>query len=159
MQRDAAWLFRWCRLHLHTMQRPPGNVELADVADETDTPGFCAWLTQRMQARGMSQRQLARRAGVHHSTISRLLRGKVPTLSTALALQDVLDPAWGAVPAPNVPDLHPAVLSAMLRRDGLLTNDEIDRLVSAYAGLVAAHARPASDASQVGLRVRATRMR
>jgi len=134
-------------------------VELADVADEIDTPGFGAWLAQRMHARGMSQRQLAHRAGIDHSTISRLLRGRVPTLSTALALQDVLAPGWGEVPAPNAPDLHPAVLSAMLRRDGVLTNDEIDRLVCAYAALVAAHARPAGDASQGGLRVRATRMR
>ena len=110
------------------------------MADETRIPGFGSWLSDRMHARRMSQRQLASRSGVNHSTVSRLLRGSVPTLATALALQDALDPGSRAVAAPDS-DLHPAVLSAMLRRDGLLTNDEIDFLVSAYAGLVDAHLR------------------
>ena len=73
----------------------------------------------------MSQRQLARRAAVHPSTVSRVLRGAVPTLPTALALQDALDPSEPSAPGPDAPELHPALLSAMLRRDGFLTNDEI----------------------------------
>ena len=48
------------------------------------------------------------------------------------------------MPAPDAPELHPALLSAMLRRDGLLTNDEIDQLVSTYAQLVAASSQRAA---------------
>ena len=86
----------------------------------------------------MSQRQLARRAAVHPSTVSRILRGAVPTLATALALQDALDPSVPSGPALDAPELHPALLCAMLRRDGFLTNDEIDQLVTRYAELVIA---------------------
>jgi transcriptional regulator with XRE-family HTH domain len=92
----------------------------------------------------MSQRQLARRAAVHPSTVSRILRGAVPTLATALALQNALDPSEPSRPASDSPELHPALLSAMLRRDGLLTHDEIDQLVSTYAQLVAANSRRAA---------------
>src|SRR4051812_17626053 len=107
-------------------------------------PVFGAWVRERLHARGMSQRQLARRAAVHPSTVSRILRGAVPTLATALALQDALDPMEPGGPAPDVPELHPALLSAMLRRDGFLTNDEIDEFVSTYAQLVASSSQRAA---------------
>jgi transcriptional regulator with XRE-family HTH domain len=119
------------------------------VADETNTPGFGAWVRERLHARQMSQRQLARRAAVHPSTVSRILRGAVPTLATALALEHALDWSELSGPAPDAPQLHPALLSAMLRRDGLLTNDEIDQLVSAYAQLIAASSQRAARAPRV----------
>ena len=68
----------------------------------------------------------------------------VPTLATALALQAALDPSEPSGPAPDAPELHPALLSAMLRRDGILTNDEIDELVSTYSQLVAASCQRAA---------------
>jgi transcriptional regulator with XRE-family HTH domain len=114
------------------------------VADETNIPGFGAWVRERLHARRMSQRQLARRAAVHPSTVSRILRGAVPTLATALALQEALDPPEPSGSAADTPELHPALLSAMLRRDGLLTHDEIEDLVSTYAQLVAASSRRAA---------------
>ena len=44
-----------------------------------------------MKQRGMSQRMLALRAGVSHSSVSRLLSGdRSPSLPTALALLRVL---------------------------------------------------------------------
>ena len=119
------------------------------MADETDTPGFGAWVRERLHARRMSQRQLARRAAVHPSTVSRVLRGAVPTLPTALALQDALDPSEPSAPGPDAPELHPALLSAMLRRDGILTNDEIDQLVITYAQLVAASCQRAAQRPRV----------
>jgi transcriptional regulator with XRE-family HTH domain len=119
------------------------------VADETDIPVFGAWVRERLHARRMSQRQLARRAAVHPSTVSRILRGAVPTLATALALQHALDPSEPSGPASDSPELHPALLSAMLRRDGLLTNDEIDQLVSTYAQLVASSSQRAARSPRV----------
>ena len=52
---------------------------------------FAAWLEESMKQRGMSQRMLALRAGVSHSSVSRLLSGdRSPSLPTALALLRVL---------------------------------------------------------------------
>ena len=125
------------------VQPPLGTKEhFADVTDETedaDDPAFGEWLRARMQARRMTQRQLARKAGIDHSTISRLLRGhRLPTLQTALQLQAALDPAGRPSASRDSPDLHPTILSAMLRSDGYLTDDEIGTVVELYARLVAA---------------------
>lgn len=52
---------------------------------------FADWLRERMGERGVTQRMLALRSGVNHSTISRLLDDdRRPTLATALALLLVL---------------------------------------------------------------------
>jgi transcriptional regulator with XRE-family HTH domain len=52
---------------------------------------FAAWLQERMEDRGISQRMLALRAGVSHSSVSRLLSGdRSPSLPTAIALLRVL---------------------------------------------------------------------
>jgi DNA-binding XRE family transcriptional regulator len=52
---------------------------------------FAAWLQERMEERGISQRMLALRAGVSHSSVSRLLSGdRSPSLPTAIALLRVL---------------------------------------------------------------------
>jgi hypothetical protein len=60
---------------------------------------FAAWLRERMTERGMTQRMLAMRSGVDHSTISRLLcEDRQPQLLTALALLSVL----GVEPTPSV---------------------------------------------------------
>ena len=67
---------------------------------------FGLWLQERMQQRGMSQRMLALRAGVSHSSVSRLLTGdRSPSLPTALALLRVLagEPLGDAVPSAREP--------------------------------------------------------
>ena len=52
---------------------------------------FGGWLQDVMAARGISQRVLAMRTGINHSTISRLAtNGRVPTLATAVAILEVL---------------------------------------------------------------------
>ena len=87
-------------------------------------------MSNRMHARRMSQRQLARRAGVDHSTVSRVLRRSGPNARDgACAPGCARNPGRRTSRAPEQrANLHPAVLSAMLYRDGLLTNDEIDEL-------------------------------
>lgn len=58
---------------------------------------FADWLRERMAERGVTQRMLAMRSGMNHSTISRLLDDdRQPTLATAVALLRVL----GAEPIP-----------------------------------------------------------
>ncbi len=57
---------------------------------------FGGWLRDAMAERRMSQRALAMRTGIDHSTISRLIdRGRVPSLSTAIAIIRVLRPPSG----------------------------------------------------------------
>jgi transcriptional regulator with XRE-family HTH domain len=54
---------------------------------------FAGWLRDAMADRGMTTRVLEMRAGVDHTTISRLRRGaNAPTLTTAVALLRVLTP-------------------------------------------------------------------
>ena len=63
-----------------------------------------------MAERRISQRALAMRSGIDHSTISRLLaRGRVPSLSTAIAIVRILGPrSRGADPATNRTSTSPS---------------------------------------------------
>jgi transcriptional regulator with XRE-family HTH domain len=56
-----------------------------------DSAHFRVWLANAMRRRRMSQRMLGERAGVDHSTISRLLRtGRTPSTETMVALATAL---------------------------------------------------------------------
>jgi transcriptional regulator with XRE-family HTH domain len=62
-----------------------------DVDSDMDPTGtlraFNQWLQVQLRARKLTQRQLAQKSGVDHSTISRLVRGdRVPSLRTATLL-------------------------------------------------------------------------
>jgi transcriptional regulator with XRE-family HTH domain len=52
---------------------------------------FGRFLADEMERVDVSQRELAVRAGVDHSTISRLLAGREPKLTTAIRLAKGLD--------------------------------------------------------------------
>jgi transcriptional regulator with XRE-family HTH domain len=53
---------------------------------------FAAWLREQRQAAGLSQEQLAAKAGLHRTYISQLERGiKSPTLDVLAALAVALD--------------------------------------------------------------------
>jgi len=57
---------------------------------------FGGWLREAMAERRISQRTLAMRTGITHSTISRLLTaGRSPSLSTAIAIIKILRPLSG----------------------------------------------------------------
>ncbi|MDO8484080.1 MAG: helix-turn-helix transcriptional regulator [Candidatus Limnocylindrales bacterium] len=61
---------------------------------EHNAEGFHEWLQGQLKATKLSQRQLARKSGVDHSSISRLIRGdQVPSLDTAMRLARGIDPA------------------------------------------------------------------
>jgi transcriptional regulator with XRE-family HTH domain len=54
---------------------------------------FGGWLRDAMAERRISQRTLAMRTGINHSSISRLLNGShLPSLGTAIAILKVLRP-------------------------------------------------------------------
>lgn len=62
------------------------------MTDIEPPPRFNTWLREQLRERGISQRRLAFRAGVNHSTISRLIRSqRVPSLQTAVRLHRALD--------------------------------------------------------------------
>ena len=71
--------------------------------------GFNEWLGSQLRVRKMSQRQLAERSGVDHSSISRLVRGdRVPSLRTAMKLARSIDP--GNRP---FPDRHAGIATSV----------------------------------------------
>ena len=75
-----------------TIRGPAGTRERA--RSSRNTAGFDEWLRSQLKARRMSQRQLAERSGVDHSSISRLVRGdRVPSLGTVMKLARTMDPA------------------------------------------------------------------
>jgi len=52
---------------------------------------FSGWLREAMAERRVTQRALAMRSGVNHSTISRIVTGdRIPSLRTAIAIFTVL---------------------------------------------------------------------
>jgi transcriptional regulator with XRE-family HTH domain len=105
------------------------------MADEDD---FGAWMRARLRSRALSQRQLAARTGVHHSTISRLLRGQQKaSLRTVLLIQVALAGDVADRHIKSADPLHPVALSTKLRSDGLLSDDEIAAVVQLYARLLA----------------------
>lgn len=62
------------------------------VKFERSTEGFHEWLQGELKARNMSQRQLAQKSGVDHSSISRVIRGeRMPSLRTAMRLARGVD--------------------------------------------------------------------
>lgn len=64
-----------------------------DIPDRIAAGDLAGWLSDERAQRRMSQRMLALRAGVDHSTLSRLMAGeREPLLSTVLAVVRALRP-------------------------------------------------------------------
>jgi transcriptional regulator with XRE-family HTH domain len=110
---------------------------------------FDQWLRVQLKARNLTQRQLAQKSGVDHSTISRLMRGdRVPSLRTATLLvrglgmaQDLdrLDDNLGSGGSPA------ARVEYALRSDDLLSEAEVRKIMNVY--LAARLRRPHSVAT------------
>jgi transcriptional regulator with XRE-family HTH domain len=92
-----------------------------------------------MRRRGISQRQLAMRSGVNHSTISRLLRGdRSPSLRTATLLARALhSPSSDPAPGDHGRNSRsaPARVEDALRTDDSLTAAEVRRVMAYYLGI------------------------
>jgi transcriptional regulator with XRE-family HTH domain len=106
---------------------------------EPDMTPFCDWLESRRRTAKMSQRQLAMRAGVHHSTISRLVRHRrTPSFTTAVRLARVLDPS-GTTPIARPVDARatspPMRVEHALRSDPSLAAGDVRELMRGYLRL------------------------
>jgi transcriptional regulator with XRE-family HTH domain len=105
----------------------------------------------------MSRRPLAHLSGVDHSTISRLIHGqRMPSLETAASLARVL-PVLEEHPLP-IPTLQvgsarqtsaPARVEYALRRDELLTGDDVRAVMAIYLEVRASADRKASQPTEM----------
>lgn len=111
----------------------------------TEGPGgqtFAAWLGLQLRMRRLSHEQLARRSGVHRSTITRLVSGeRRPTLETARRLASVLggtraDPVSAATffagDLAGAGSDPIARVERALRGDAQLTDAELRRIMRLY---------------------------
>ena len=95
---------------------------------------FGVWLGRQLDIKKMTQRQLAERSGVDHSTISRLMHGdRVPSLETAQKLAIGLrEPGFGVA----VTEINPvAGVEHALRADKNLSESDVRALMSGYLGV------------------------
>ena len=105
---------------------------------------FAQWLRLQLRAMKLTQRQLAQKSGVDHSTISRLLRGdRTPSLRTATLLARGLglpqDPGRPDGQSFGRSDSPAARVEYALRSDGQLTEAAVGRVMNVY---LAARLRP-----------------
>ncbi len=71
------------------------------------TRRFGEWLRAALKAKGMSQRQLAQRSGVDHSTIARIVVGVgAPSLETATKPATGLGEKYSALVGPGHRDIE-----------------------------------------------------
>lgn len=95
---------------------------------------FAAWLATQLQVRRISQRQLAERSGLAHSTVSRILAGgRVPNLSTANRLVRAL--GHESVHALEIAHDAVARVERALRADRLLDVASVRRVMDVYLSL------------------------
>lgn len=112
-------------------------------------PAFNSWLRAQLTEKNMTQRVLAMRSGVDHSTISRLLSGaRMPSLRTATrlarGLREIHDDADG--PRYFAGLSNPQLLSASrvenaFRGDEALTDADVRELLQAYLSIRARRVR------------------
>jgi transcriptional regulator with XRE-family HTH domain len=117
---------------------------------------FNAWLRGQLKVRRMSQRQLAQRAGVNHSTISRLVRGnRAPSLGTALKLARGLRALESAADAASAGDPRDptARVEQALRADTRLSEAQVRQVVEYYRAVRRGRlGQPAGRAPEPGAR-------
>lgn len=108
------------------------------ITTKTGSRSFTAWLALQLRMRRLSQEQLARRSGVHRSTITRLVSGeRRPTLDTARRLAAALGIHDGEGGVLSI-DLESgaadpiARVERALRGDPQLTDDGLRRVMRAY---------------------------
>jgi transcriptional regulator with XRE-family HTH domain len=98
------------------------------------------WLRAQMRIRNMTQRQLAERSGVHHSTISRVITGRRSiNLQTAARLAECLGTRGSEVDGwPYLQGASPGRMSDIarveyaLRSDSLLREQHVKEVMTAY---------------------------
>jgi transcriptional regulator with XRE-family HTH domain len=127
----------------------------SETDSTTGRRAFNQWLQVQLRARKLTQRQLAQRSGVDHSTISRLMRGdRVPSLRTATRLAHGLgmpqdlgrldDQNLGRSGSPM------ARVEYALRSDDLLREAEVREIMDAYLATRLRRSRRVDTSAPVG---------
>jgi transcriptional regulator with XRE-family HTH domain len=116
---------------------PPGVADVSAGSPGSTGTSFNRWLEVQLKARRLTQRQLAHKSGVNHSTISRLMRGgRIPSLRTAallargLGLADGLD--WLEPRGYDATALAPARVEHALRLDQVLSDAQVRDVMQVY---------------------------
>ena len=128
-----------------TATRPAEAAPLEGVVDVASPTGrgFSEWLRTQLAVKRISQRQLAQRSGVDHSTISRLLVGqRLPSLATAIRLARALpELRHGQDGSPHAVGFSTGgagpttPIEYALRRDGRLNEFQVRELMEHYLAL------------------------
>jgi transcriptional regulator with XRE-family HTH domain len=113
---------------------------VADVLAGSPGPAgtsFNRWLEVHLKARRLTQRQLAHKSGVDHSTISRLMRGeRIPSLRTATLLARGLGLTggrdWLEPRSHDETARAPARVEHALRLDQVLTEAQVREVMLVY---------------------------
>jgi transcriptional regulator with XRE-family HTH domain len=107
---------------------------------------FAHWLDAELRIRRLTQRGLAQRAGVNHSTITRLLQGdRVPSLATATRIADALGKGAGRESLADAGDPIPVGrVRAALRADPVLGEVDVSAVMRLYLTVRNGRAQPAS---------------
>ena len=121
-------------------QTPNGDVDSARGPTRAAPSTFNQWLQTQLRARKLTQRQLAQRSGVDHSTISRLMReDRVPSLLTATLLARGLgipqDPARLDAGSFGERGSPVARVEYALRSDDLLSEADVRQIMNVYLGV------------------------
>lgn len=124
-----------------TTRQPPRRDVDAEVDSTSASPGtFNAWLQRTFKASRLTQRQLAHKTGVHHSTISRLIRGdRAPSLRTAASLARALGMPDGPATLDDqsfgITVSRAARVEYALRSDESLSEADIREIMEVYLAL------------------------
>ena len=134
-----------------------GDVD-ADVGSTSSSAGtFNKWLHSQLQARQLTQRQLAHKSGVDHSTISRLIReDRMPSLRTATLLARGLDVPMGAATFDGRTfgrvSSRAAGVEYALRSDELLSEAQVREIMHVYLAARLRHVRRVAAVPQASTR-------
>jgi transcriptional regulator with XRE-family HTH domain len=112
--------------------QPPPIVAVRPGSATNSSDGtFGEWLSAQLRSRKLTQRQLAQKSGVNHSTISRLVRGgRTPSLRTANLLAHALGVAVGV--GAGSPGSPTARVEHALRLDDLLSEHQVREIMNTY---------------------------
>lgn len=119
-------------------EQTPGGVTDPETGPRMSAGGtFSQWLQVQLKARRLTQRQLAQKSGVDHTTISRLVRGeRTPSLRTVSLLARGLGMPQGLGRLDGLrldkTDSPAARVEYALRSDELLSDPQVRRIMLAY---------------------------
>lgn len=131
-------------------QTPRGDVD-SEVGSTTSGRAFNQWLQVQLRARKLTQRQLAQKSGVDHSTISRLMSGnRVPSLRTATRLAQGLGMPQGFGKLDDQSRSPAARVEYALRSDDRLREDEVRKIMEVYLAARLHRSRRVDTSTPVG---------